>query len=302
MPSPLLLAALALALSLVPSSLANSPTVPLKVACIGDSITEGATLANPTQESYPPRLQRLLGTNVVVRNYGVSGRTLLKKGDFPYWKEGAYTQSRNWGPDVVIIKLGTNDSKPYNWKYGTNYVSDFEAFIDSYATLPSQPRIVLCTPAPVYRNGAFDIQPGTVATNIAPAVRDLAARRGLEVIDFHTRLANHSEWFPDTVHPNTKGAAVMAAIVAQQLLRVPPATEGPVMDVQTISNRRLVVRWPAETSGPTWVLQSAPVFGLNSNTVWTVVDPLPGRSSDFLQVTNSASTANLARFYRLWQP
>lgn len=48
----------------------------------------------------------------MVRNYGVSGRTLPKKGDYPYWKEAAYNQSRNWGPDVVIIRLGTNDSKP----------------------------------------------------------------------------------------------------------------------------------------------------------------------------------------------
>lgn len=296
MPSPLLLAALALALSLVPSSLANSPTVPLKVACIGDSITEGATLANPTQESYPPRLQRLLGTNVVVRNYGVSGRTLLKKGDFPYWKEGAYTQSRNWGPDVVIIKLGTNDSKPYNWKYGTNYVSDFEAFIDSYATLPSQPRIVLCTPAPVYRNGAFDIQPGTVATNIAPAVRDLAARLGLEVIDYHTRLAGHGEWFPDTVHPNTRGMAVMAAIANDSILRrtdpPPPIT---LVASRNAANRA-VFHWPAAAAG--MVLQAATVSTASTWT-WTVADQIPASNGTTIGFTN---TVTAARVFRLWQP
>src|SRR5690348_3809700 len=99
-------------------------SVQLKIACIGDSITMGSGLANPAVESYPGRLQRLLGTNYVVRNYGLSGRTLLKEGDFPYWTESAFTQSKNWAPDIVIIQLGTNDSKPQNWKYGTNFVSE----------------------------------------------------------------------------------------------------------------------------------------------------------------------------------
>ena len=70
-------------------------------------------------------MQRLLGDGYQVRNYGVSGRTLLKKGDFPYWNESFYRQSRDWNPDIVVIQLGTNDSKPQNWRYGTNYVADW---------------------------------------------------------------------------------------------------------------------------------------------------------------------------------
>src|SRR6266567_5306540 len=79
---------------------------PMKIACIGDSITEGAGLSNPAVESYPARLQRLLGANALVRNFGVSGRTLLKEGDFPYWKELFFKQSHDWQPDLVIIQLG----------------------------------------------------------------------------------------------------------------------------------------------------------------------------------------------------
>src|SRR3954454_24795429 len=105
---------------------------PLKVACVGDSITEGSGLGNPAVEAYPPRLQRLLGTNYVVTNFGVSGRTLLKKGDFPYWKELAFTNSLKSNPNIVIIQLGTNDGKPYNWVYGTNYVSDYKELIALY--------------------------------------------------------------------------------------------------------------------------------------------------------------------------
>lgn len=270
---------------------------PLRVACIGDSITEGAGLGNPALESYPARLQRLLGTNEsTIRNYGVSGRTLLKKGDFPYWKESAYTQSRAWGPDLVFIKLGTNDSKPQNWRHGTNFVVELEEFIASYRTLPSQPRVILCTPAPVYGRGAFDISPGVVATNIAPAVRDLAARLGLEVLDYHTRLAGHAEWFPDTVHPNTRGMAVMAAMAAGVLRGPAPAPPLPALSVDRHPLKRPILSWPAASS--TFVLQTATVLK-DGSTLWTVADPVPVMDGTLLRLTNT--TAN-PRFFRLWEP
>lgn len=267
-----------------------------KVACIGDSITEGAGLGSPTTESYPARLQRLIGTNWVVRNYGVSGRTLLKKGDFPYWKESSYTASRNWGPDVVVIKLGTNDSKPQNWRHGTNYVADFEEFIASYRTLPTAPRVVLCTPAPVFVRGAFDISPGIVATNIAPAVRALAARLGLEVIDFHERLAGHGEWFPDTVHPNTRGMAVMASIVASTLTRATAPPEMAGLAVGRSAANRPVLAWPADRFD--CVVQTASRLG-TSPTNWTVADAIPSTDGTWLRLTNSSGPP---RFFRLWRP
>ena len=58
---------------------------PIKVACVGDSITQGSGAQKG--KSYPAQLQGLLGEGYLVGNFGVSGRTLLKKGDFPYWKE-----------------------------------------------------------------------------------------------------------------------------------------------------------------------------------------------------------------------
>ena len=125
----------------------------VKVACIGDSITAGSFLANPALESYPAKLQRLLGAEYEVRNYGVSGRTLLRKGDYPYWVESAFTQSHDWSPDLVTIMLGTNDGKPYNWRYGTNFLTDYTDLIASYTNLSSHPRILICTPCPVFGTG-----------------------------------------------------------------------------------------------------------------------------------------------------
>jgi lysophospholipase L1-like esterase len=270
---------------------------PTKIACVGDSITQGAGLSNPALESYPARLQRLLGTNYVVRNYGVSGRTLLKQGDFPYWKEAFFKQSHDWQPDIVIIKLGTNDSKPYNWRYGTNFVADYEEFVASYASLASAPRIIVCAPCPVYGNGAFDIKPGTVATNITPAIRDLATRRQLDLVDFHTRLAGHPEWFPDTVHPNSRGMAALAAIIHDTLMEGPPNEPAPALNWDRVTPSRIVLRWPASWAG--LVVQTTTALR-DSNLVWTVVEAVPNNVGAELRQTNSSSGA--PRFYRLWQP
>lgn len=269
---------------------------PLRIACVGDSITEGAGLPNPGIESYPARLQRLLGTNSLVRNFGVSGCTLLKKGDRPYWNQPAFRQSHDFAPDVVLIKLGSNDAKPYNWRHGADFESDYEALIAGYAALSSSPRILLATPAPVYRNGAFDINPGVVSTNIVPLVRLLAARPGRELVEFHDRLDGHPEWFPDTVHPNARGTVVMAAIAWQAVVGEPGPEASEPPSLSPLANGRLRMDWPAEAAG--WVLEWTPALR-GSATVWTVTDGSFVNTGTRIRTTNSPG---LLHFYRLWKP
>jgi len=95
-----------------------------KVACIGDSITAGYGLSNPGADSYPAQLQSLLGSGYKVNNYGWSGTTVQKTGDSPYWNVSYYNDSRNWAPNIVVIMLGTNDSKSWNWN-AMNFNADF---------------------------------------------------------------------------------------------------------------------------------------------------------------------------------
>nr|WP_199200271.1 GDSL-type esterase/lipase family protein [Adhaeribacter arboris] len=91
----------------------------IKVACVGNSITEGAGVE--TGKKYPEQLQTLMGDTYEVKNYGIGGRTLLKKGDYPYWNEVKYQEVLQWQPNIVIIKLGTNDSKPQNWQHKADF-------------------------------------------------------------------------------------------------------------------------------------------------------------------------------------
>ena len=92
-------------------------TVPVVVACVGDSITEGIGATRADQYSYPAQLQGLLGEGYAVHNYGASGMTLLAEGDYPYIRQERYAASLACPCDVVLLMLGTNDSKPQNWRF-----------------------------------------------------------------------------------------------------------------------------------------------------------------------------------------
>lgn len=118
----------------------------VKIACVGNSITYGAGIANREKNSYPAQLQYYLGENYEIRNFGQNGTTVLTQGDHPYVQTKVYKDSKEFLPDIVLIKLGTNDTKPQNWKYKEQFAKDYQALIDTYRALPSHPQIILLTP------------------------------------------------------------------------------------------------------------------------------------------------------------
>ncbi|MDC0277081.1 GDSL-type esterase/lipase family protein, partial [bacterium] len=152
-----------------------------------------------------------------VRNFGVSGATLLKDGDFSYWKTPAFKAATGFDPHVVVIKLGTNDTKPQNWKHADEYTTDYEAMIDHFAALPAKPKIWLCSPAPVYQT-RWGISEKSVVEGVIPKVQALARRKGLPVIDLYAVLSDKPEMFPDKIHPNAAGAKLMAEAVEAAIL------------------------------------------------------------------------------------
>jgi lysophospholipase L1-like esterase len=190
----------------------------IKVACIGDSITEGAGTDNPSVNAYPVVLGKLLGTNYQTRNFGVGGRTMLRKGDFPYWNETAFQNATNYAPDIVTIKLGTNDSKPQNWRYRDQFGRDLGDMIDIFAQLASHPRIFVCLPVPAY-GLQYDINPEIIKNEIIPIIRQVARQKGVTTVDVYTPLSGRPDLFPDLIHPNNAGAVMIAATLHGALLK-----------------------------------------------------------------------------------
>jgi acyl-CoA thioesterase-1 len=200
------------------------------VACVGDSITYGAGITDRMNFGYPAQLQRLLrqyDDSWEVRNFGVSGTTLLSRGDLPYIRQAAYHDAQACHPDLVIIKLGTNDSKPQNWQYQADFVADYSAMIDVFRALPSQPQVWICKPVPAYLVG-YGITPAVIRDEILPLIEQIGREKDVPVIDLYTALLDAAELFPDGIHPNAAGAGMMARTVAACLLgvRLPPDFNG----------------------------------------------------------------------------
>ena len=184
-----------------------------RIACVGDSITYGAAIRDRANHCYPKVLGDLLGKGYIVRNYGVNGATLLKNGDRPYWKLGAFKQATDFGPNVVILKLGTNDTKPQNWgKVGKEYEADLRAMVTHFKSLPAKPMIYLCLPVPVYQT-RWGINEKTVKGGVIPVIRKVARDENLTVIDLYQALSGKPAMFPDKIHPNAAGAKLMAQTI-----------------------------------------------------------------------------------------
>jgi len=167
-----------------------------------------------SQSAYPAQLANILGKGYNILNCGRGGATMLKASDLPYWKCNEFSNVFAFNPDIIVIALGTNDSKDYNWNVA-NYRSDYQAMIDTFNTIPSKPKIYLCLPPP--SSNAFRINGATIVSEVIPAIADIAKSNSLPIIDFNHGLQKHIDKFPDGVHPDERGAAIMAGIVATEL-------------------------------------------------------------------------------------
>lgn len=189
---------------------------PIRIACVGNSITYGYGIQNREQNSYPARLGQILGEIYEVKNFGVSGRTLLSKGDRPYMKEKAFKDVITYKPNIIIIMLGTNDTKPQNWQHKEDFIPDYKNLVHSFDTLSSKPIIVLCQLVPAFPEH-WGINDSTITHEVNPMIVELSKELRLNCIDLHTPFENKPQMFPDQVHPNKEGANLMAWILYEAL-------------------------------------------------------------------------------------
>ena len=192
-----------------------------RIACIGDSITFGAgVFAARKTDAWPVLWQGLLGKAYQVLNYGVSGATLQKEGDFPYRKIGFLGRLESASPELIVLMLGTNDSKPYNWNE-PRFMREYEQLVQELLS-NAKPRVALMVPPkafPEEKTGvvAFDIDNDVIRDSIRPLILSLGKQYGLPVIDLYIFTETHPEWSDDGVHPNKAGNFAIAEHVFREL-------------------------------------------------------------------------------------
>ena len=200
-----------------PTSKPAAPEPPpgaIRIACVGDSITYGHNIPDREHQSYPARLAVLLGEKYFVRNYGSNGTTALKAGNRPYVQRPLYQAALAYKPEIVVIGLGTNDTKPQNWTHREAFVADYESIIAAFKNANPAVKVFVCIPVPDFMPGEAEIRDSVLVAEVNPMIQQIAKETGATLIDLRTPLEGRKELFPDTIHPNAEGAAIMAKTVA----------------------------------------------------------------------------------------
>lgn len=188
---------------------------PVKVACVGNSITYGSGIADREKDSYPVKLQQMLGDKYLVDNFGKPGATLLNKGHRPYMQQKEFKDALAFAGDIVVIHLGINDTDPRNWpNYRDYFIRDYRALIDSFRVVNPKCRILIARLTPIAdRHPRFESGTRDWHDEIQLAIENIAKYANVQLIDFHEPLYPYPYLLPDAVHPNAEGAAILAKTV-----------------------------------------------------------------------------------------
>lgn len=191
----------------------------VKIACIGNSVTFGYGLKNPVAEAYPSVLQKLMGNGYAVKNFGLSGATLLKKGHRPYYKTPEFTNAINFRPDIAIVHLGLNDTDPRDWpEYKEDFESDYAWLLDTLKKQNPNIRLYICQLTPIF-NGHPRFKSGTRDWywQIQNTIPVIAKANHAQLINLNEPLHNRPDLFADHLHPDQEGAAIIAQTVYQNI-------------------------------------------------------------------------------------
>jgi acyl-CoA thioesterase-1 len=179
----------------------NNPVNPIRVACVGDSITDGT--------EYPADLWMLLGANYTVGTFGAGGSTVSLKSDKPYMNQTAFQEAKEFLPSIVVIMLGTNDASAIPYQYIESFTDDYKKLIGEFQALASKPKVWLVKPPPIFNNGT-GLSTQYFVRDVIPRIEQVANEMNLPLIDVYAALTNHPEYFSDGVHPNSEGAKIIA--------------------------------------------------------------------------------------------
>ncbi len=192
---------------------------PVKVACVGNSVTFGYGLENPEKESYPVQLQQFLGENYLVENFGKSGATLLRKGHRPYNEQEEYKNAIAFAGDIVVIHLGLNDTDPRDWpNYGDDFIKDYLTLVQDFRTSNTNCKIYICRMTPIGHNH-WRFKSGTRDWywEIQHCIEVVAEQADCQLIDLQEILYHRPDLFPDALHPTKEGAGIIAQQVYEAI-------------------------------------------------------------------------------------
>lgn len=198
----------------------------MKIACIGDSLTQGdygvfgkRGIMNLKPENYPYFLAKSTGAEVL--NYGRCGYTPSNYID--YYKSGKVDVK---GCDIIIIMLGTNGGLSPDSDTAGN--RDYAALVTACAADEENAKIVLCTPPHTTENPEkSNFGHAERVKKAVKFIREYAKKNNIDLIDVFNcpdfTAENEDIMQPnDGLHFGKEGYKTLAAYIELNLYRLYP--------------------------------------------------------------------------------
>ena len=178
-------------------------TPPLRIACIGDSITAGVGLPAP----YPAVLQELSSNRWTVANFGVPGKTLLLHSGRAWSDTPAAAQALDFHPDAVVAMFGINDLAHPDILPA--FADDGLAVLSRFREANPDVRLYVCTPTPLAPADREAAANRAIRETLIPLVETLALRADARLIPVHSIYPCTLRRLPDGTHPDPLGARIV---------------------------------------------------------------------------------------------
>lgn len=223
--------------------ISEESTNPIKVACVGDSLTEGNGSSNNNKMSYPAQLQRMLGRGYLVQNFGVGSRTVcsgslqytqynnyrserlfntttsVKQDDgtsitYTYPAVNVYDASKDFAPDIVVIQLGTNDRATINdADKQAEFADVYGSMIDEYKALGADVYVVV---PPIADGSVSSANNQNIVNYIKPILEGFVKTKGVKMVNM--QYGPTTAMFKDGLHFNDTGYNVMARTIYDAIM------------------------------------------------------------------------------------
>lgn len=208
----------------------------IKIACIGDSLTEATNLdglEDYRQYSYPARLQEILGAERVT-NLGIGGSSIGR-----YW-DNAFVDRYKEIPedtDLIIVYGGTNDGFcASEAEVGTleerekrTFYGDLDELLQGIRADYPNAFVVIATPLPNVLHDMLKKERDYLVpqATLVEAIKRMAKEYDVPVIDLYNSniLDSHDaaviyNYMPDGVHCNQEGYEILARHFAAELIKI----------------------------------------------------------------------------------
>ena len=208
----------------------------IKIACLGDSITQAVnldTLDHYQELAWPHVLKEALGAEEVV-NLGIGGSSIGR-----YWADAfvdRYTEIPE-DTDLIFVMGGTNDGFCASFVEVGNseeraprtFWGDLDELMDGLKEDYPEAEVIFLTPIPNSLHDYLKAERKYLMPQeeFSEVIITLAEEHGMEVFDLYNSniLDGHDKdnilhLMPDGVHPNAEGYRILGEHVAAELIRL----------------------------------------------------------------------------------